>query len=301
VQIGKYSSGYLTAILLKDDPFQLNLFLGIPIHGIIGADFFNSFQVEINYTRKKITFYAQDKLIKKPGQSLPLQVIGGKPYLKVGITTKENQVDTLLLLIDTGASHAISLDLTDENRTLQPAKTIPANLGIGLSGPISGTIGRLEEIDFGHFSFSNVIAAFPQYEDSDLRTIMTRNSGSVGGELLKRFTVLFDYSRGQLYLKKNKNYKAPFEYDMSGIEIYILKDDGKNRYFINRIEKDSPAEHVGLQVDDEILSIDLKDVKQYSLNDIYGLLQSETKTELIIQVLRDDEILFKFLELKRRI
>jgi hypothetical protein len=204
-------------------------------------------------------------------------------------------------LIDTGAGHAVSLDLTDENKKFQPEKTIPANLGIGLSGPISGAIGRLNKISLGNFSFNNIITAFPHYEDSELRTIMTMQSGSIGGELLKRFTLFLDYSRGELYLKKNRSYKAPFEYDMSGIEIYALNEGGKNRFFINRIEENSPAELVGLKVDDEILYINLKDVKQYSLNDIYELLRTETKTDLIIQVLRGNEIFFKFLKLRRRI
>ena len=301
VSAGKHASGNLTAILLKDDPFQLSFFLGLPIHGIIGSDFFSSFKVNINYTKKKVTFYALDRSVKKRGDRVPIQIIAGKPYLKIEIAMENGNKDSLLLLIDTGAGHAVSLDLTDENKKFQPEKTIPANLGIGLSGPISGVIGRLNKIGLGNFSFNNIITAFPHYEDSELRTIMTMQSGSIGGELLKRFTLLLDYSRGELYLKKNRSYKAPFEYDMSGIEIYILNDNGKNRFFINRIEKGSPAELVGLKVDDEILFINLKDVRQYSLNDIYGIFQNETKNDLIIQVLRGNELFFKFLELRRRI
>jgi hypothetical protein len=301
VGIGKHASGNITAILLKDDPFQLSFFLGIPIHGIIGSDFFNSFKVDINYTKRRVTFYALDRTVKKRGEPLPIQIIAGKPYLKTEVTMENGNKDSLLLLIDTGAGHAVSLDLTDENKKFQPEKTIPANLGIGLSGPISGAIGRLNKISLGNFSFNNIITAFPHYEDSELRTIMTMQSGSIGGELLKRFTLFLDYSRGELYLKKNRSYKAPFEYDMSGIEIYALNEGGKNRFFINRIEENSPAELVGLKVDDEILYINLKDVKQYSLNDIYELLRTETKNDLIIQVLRGNEIFFKFLKLRRRI
>ncbi len=301
VNVGEHASGNLTAILLKDDPFQLNFFLGVPIHGIIGSDFFNSFMVNVNYARKKIRFYERDRTVKKRGDHLPIQVVSGKPYLKVEIEMENGGTDSLLLLIDTGAGHAVSLDLADANKKFRPKKSIPANLGIGLSGPISGYIGRLQKIDLGNLSFNNIITAFPQYDDSELRTIMTKQSGSIGGELLKRFNLFIDYSRGELYLKKNRFYKNPFEYDMSGLEIYILNDNGKNRYFISRIEKGSPAELVGLKVDDEILYIDLKDIRQYSLNDIYEMLKSETKNDLIIQVLRGDELFFKFLQLRRRI
>src|SRR5690606_6301140 len=45
IAIGKHVTGALSAILLKDEPFELSYFLGIRIHGIIGSDFFNRFQV----------------------------------------------------------------------------------------------------------------------------------------------------------------------------------------------------------------------------------------------------------------
>lgn len=301
VNVGKHTSGNLTAVLLKDDPFRLSFFLGIPVHGIIGSDFFTSFKVRLNYTRKKLSFYNFDVGTKAYRKRIPLQVIGEKPNIAVTLMEENGIVDSLLLLVDTGAGHAVSLDLNDENKRIQPNRTIPANLGIGLSGPISGFIGRLNTIKFGDFSFNNVITAFPHYEDEKLREIMTRQDGSIGGEILRRFNLLFDYSRSELSLDKNRYFKEPFEYDMSGIEIYVINEGGNNHFFISRIEKDSPAEQVGLEVDDEIISIGLKKVQNLALDDIYDLFKYESKNALIIEVLRGDDRYFKFLILKRRI
>jgi hypothetical protein len=301
VTIGKHASGNLTVVLLKDDPFKLSFFLGIPVHGIIGSDFFTSFKVRLNYTRKKLTFYNFDVATKGYRKRIPLKVIGAKPYIDIALTEENGKIDSLLLLVDTGAGHAVSLDLSDENKGIQPNTTIPANLGIGLSGPISGFIGRVNNIKFGDFSFSHVITAFPHYEDEKLREIMTKQDGSIGGEILRRFNLFFDYSKSELSLNKNRNYKEPFEYDMSGIEIYVISEDGVNRFFISRIEKDSPAEQVGLEVDDEIISSGLKKVQDLSLDGIYDLFKYESKNALIIEVLRGDDRYFKFLTLKRRI
>lgn len=301
VSIGRHASGHLSAVLLKNEPFRLSFFLGIPIHGIIGSDFFNSFKVHLSYTKKKISFYRFDTPMKMRGNRLPIQIIGGKPYANFEILKEDGEVDTLLLLIDTGAGHAVSLDLTEDQMDLKPKATIPANLGIGLSGPIDGYIGRLRRIDFYGFSMNGVIAAFPQYEDLELRNLMTIQKGSIGGELLKRFNILFDYSKKELYFKKNRFYKAPFEYDMAGIEIYAVKDKNRNRFFVNRVEKNSPAELQGFAVDDELLFINFKDVNQYSLNELYGLFKKESKNGLIIQLRRGNEVIFKFLNLRRRI
>ena len=43
-------------------------------------------------------------------------------------------------------------------------------------------------------------------------------NGSVGGEVLKRFNMVFDYPNNKLHLK-NANFKNPFQYNLAGIEL----------------------------------------------------------------------------------
>lgn len=302
IDIGDASGDKLSGILLKEDPFHLSAYVGIPIHGIIGSDVFNSFMVKLNYLSSRMTLYNPEEKIRKRGDRIPIQLIDEKPYVNVLVSSEDGTKDSLLLLIDSGAGHAFSLDLTDDQKRIHPAKTIEGNLGKGLSGSIYGLIGRLPEIQLGEFSIKKVVVAFPMYEDISVRSIMTERSGSVGGELLKRFHLLFDYSRQEIYLKKNREFRKPYEYDMSGMEVYILTDEEDHkRFFISQIDKDTPAEKEGFLAGDEILSINFKDVEGYTLDDINNLLQEETTTDLLFQILRDDQILVKLLELKRRI
>ena len=51
------------------------------------------------------------------------------------------------------------------------------------------------------------------------RKFKSRN-GSLGGNILKRFTVWLDYSKEQIMFKKNGSFKADFNYDMSGLDIF---------------------------------------------------------------------------------
>ncbi|TCK80978.1 PDZ domain-containing protein [Albibacterium bauzanense] len=302
IDVGDASGDKLSGILLKEDPFHLSAYVGIPIHGIIGSDVFNSFMVKLNYLSSKMTLYNPEEKIRKRGDQIPIQLIDEKPYVNVLVSSEDGSKDSLLLLIDSGAGHAFSLDLTDDQKRIHPAKTIEGNLGKGLSGSIYGLVGRLPEIQLGEFSVKKVVVAFPMYEDISVRSIMTERSGSIGGELLKRFHVLFDYSRQEMYLKKNREFRKPYEYDMSGMEVYILTDEENHkRFFISQIDKDTPAEKEGFLAGDEILSINFKDVEGYTLDDINNLLQEETTTDLLFQILRDDQILVKLLELKRRI
>lgn len=303
VDVGAASGEKLSAILLKDDPFHLSAYVGIPVHGIIGSDVFNSFMVKVNYLSKKITLYYPEVKIRKRGDRIPIQLIDEKPYVNVLVSSEDGTQDSLLLLIDSGAGHAFSLDLRDNQERIHPTKTVAGNLGKGLGGAIFGLVGRLPEIQLGEFSIKNVVVAFPMYEDDAVRSLMTERSGSIGGELLKRFHVLFDYSRGEIYLKKNRQYRNPFEYNMSGMEVYVSNgEENDRRFFIGQIDNDTPAEEEGFMVGDEILSINFRDASRYTLDEINNLLQEESTTGLIFQILRDDDrVLVKLLKLKRRI
>lgn len=300
VDIGKSSMNHFPGVLLKDDPFQLSDYMGMVIHGLIGSNFFTSFIVKMEYPSKRLSFYKLDHPPKRKGRRIPIEIIRDKPYVNVVIEDNEHAKDTLLLLIDSGAGHSISLDLTEEEEWMKPKSTIFANLGMGLSGPISGLIGRLEGVRLGDFDFKNVVTAFPEYPNDSLRLIMTDKDGSIGGEILKRFTVTYDYIRQEIYLKKNRYYRLPFEHDMSGMEVYQHVGQG-GRFFISRIEPNSPADSAQFLVNDEILSINFKPSKQYSLDEINQLLRKESKSRLFFEILRGDEILFKIIQLKRRI
>jgi len=299
IEVGKHGRGVLSAVLLKHDPFGLSAYVGMPVHGLIGSDFFRSYQVRIDYGGKRLRFYSPEAKFRKRGSRIGLTLIRDKPYIPVAFR-KGDRVDSLLLLVDSGAGHAVSLDLKEGDQHLFPDSTISANLGMGLGGPISGQIGRFPEVRLGEFRFRNIIAAYPHYNDQQLHLIMTENPGSIGGELLKRFTVTFDYSRKEMYLRKNKHFREPFEHDMSGMEIYH-PDEGEKRFFISRIEPGSPAERAGFRVDDEILSINFEPVQRYTLQKINQLLQKESQGQLIFEVERNDDILFKMITLRRRI
>ncbi|MEG0762174.1 MAG: peptide-binding protein, partial [Chryseobacterium sp.] len=53
--------------------------------------------------------------------------------------------------------------------------------------------------------------------------LVDERKGSLGGEILRRFTVVFDYPNQKLYLKKNGNYNDSFNFNMSGLD---FKQDG---------------------------------------------------------------------------
>lgn len=62
-------------------------------------------------------------------------------------------------------------------------------------------------------------AAFPDEHYFNAITSFGDRNGSLGGELLKRFILGFNYTKGPLSLRKNRFFKSPFNFNMSGIDL----------------------------------------------------------------------------------
>jgi hypothetical protein len=300
VSIGRATMQNIPAAILKTDIFNLSNFLGVHIHGLIGYYFVNSFLVQIKYSSQRLKFYALDQKVKIKGEPVDISMILNKPYLNARILIPELGEISTRLLMDSGASNGLSLETYQGKKFPEPKVRVPANLGMGFSGLISGNIGRVEAVQIGPFTMEQVIASYPDYEDGGAKATETKRNGSVGADLLRHFDITLDYSRNKIYLKPNSNFKLPFEHDMSGLEIYI--EEGKsNRFFVERIEPNSPATAAGIRIGDEIISLNFKSVSTLDLEGIGSMLKSGDGRSIIIEISRKAESLYKVITLKKRI
>ena len=182
-----------------------------------------------------------------------------------------------------------------------PQKFITANLGVGLAGPISGFLSRVDEVDIGKYRLKKVIASFPNdYDTVMLKYMSVARDGNIGVGVLKRFTVIFNYQENAMYLKPNASFREPFEHDMTGIEYYAAGDDFKH-IIISRVEPGSAADEIGLEKDDEITSINFKPVADMSLEEIDAIFRSRDERSLLIEVYHDHKYDRVIITLKRRI
>jgi hypothetical protein len=300
VSIGKARIEHMPAAILKEDFLGLSNYVGMKIHGLIGYYFFNSFIVSINYPSQSISFGLPDSKMKFKGEPIPFELISNKPYITVGIELEDLGIRDAKVLVDNGAGHAISLERWEGEPFPLPKEVISANLGNGLSGPISGKIGRLSTLIIGSFTFKDAIASFPIYEDAAAKALLLNRNGNLGADLLSRFNTTYDYKNGKLYLTKNVFFKRPFDHDMSGLEVYT--DETKNkRFFVMRIETKSPGEASGVEINDEILAINFAATEKMDLNEITRLFRSGDGKNVLLTLNRKGELLFKLIKLKRRI
>lgn len=298
--LGKSVISGLPTAILKEDIFGLSNYLGMKIDGLLGYYFFRGFVVELNYERKRLRFSNHDRPMRIKGEKIPIELKSNKPYVRLSLSNPDLGKVDLKMLVDNGASHAISLERLGEKPFPTGNQTITANLGVGMSGPISGNIGRIAELKLGNFTMNKVLAAYPLYDDVAAKVILKDRNGNLGADILSRFHVVFDYENLSMYLQKNRRFNRPFEHDMSGLELYTTEHKGTH-YFVGRIEAGSPAEIAGIQVDDEIVQINFLPASNYQLSEINALLRSQDGKNMILSIYRNEEILIKIFKLKRRI
>lgn len=302
LQLGKAVARSMNVIILNQDLLELSETLGLPIHGLLGYDFFDSFIVEIRYAAQRLVIRQHSSgYVPEKSTAIPITIEDRKPYIIGDVELDGTLFRALKLIIDTGAGHAVSLESYKGKPFKVPELNIEANLGVGLLGPIHGHIGRIQRITIGEYQLEHVVASFPEFQEVIKRSDFPDRDGNLGNPVLKKFRVTFDYSKKLIYLRPSSSFQEPFEHDMSGLELVTRAPDFK-RILINRIELNSAADSAGLQVADEILSINFRPVQEINMEEINAMFSSRSgKTFFLYIISSNGERRFVMLRLKRRI
>lgn len=298
VKFGDASMENMPTVFLKEDHSTLSGFIGKKIYGLIGYNLFNSFIVKVNYDLRTIKLSSPSKKVKFKGEKIDLTFIDNKPYTTLKVAQEGFIENAILSLIDCGANHAISLETINKKQFPLPKENIDADLGTGLTGKIIGKVGRVTSLKLGSFIFKDAIASYPIYNIDS--TYNKERNANLGAEILSRFTITYDYRNKAMYLKKNSRYKNSFEHDMSGISLYTESGPPSKR-LINKIDDNSPAQNAGLQIGDEIIGINFKNVDDLTLTEISDILKGKNGSGVVVEVWRKNATLVKLLKLKKRI
>lgn len=289
--------------MIINEDFQVSQILGIPVHGLIGFNIFRDFIVRIDYVHSKITLYNPDRYKYRKSKrdiTYPLHFEGTKPYIYTNIVQDDFSKLRVKLLVDTGASDALWLATESSKDIKIPQKNIRSFLGKGLSGELHGHKGRITGIDIGHVPLFEPIVSYPDTFFTSKVNFDKNRNGTLGAEVLRRFSVVIDYPNKKITFRKNQNTKEKFNYNMSGLEVYNPMP-GFPIYTINQVREGSPAHNAGIRVRDQILSVNGSSHKDLTLNDINTLMMTREKRRIRMVVLRDGVKIKTQFQLKREL
>ncbi|MFD0798153.1 aspartyl protease family protein [Maribacter chungangensis] len=327
-RLGTIENASQELFVVMDAAINFSPTLGIPVHGIIGFDLFRDFVVEIDYGKRFLKFYDPKAYSYKRNansESFDISLVHNKAYLNAKVGLENDETVAVKMLLDTGSSDAIWLFENDS--IVLPSNNYEDFLGKGLAGDVYGKRTRISHIQIGSFVLKDAKAAFPNMSVFGAITDLGDRNGTLGGALLKRFNIVFDYPNERISLKKNRNFKLPFQFNISGINLQhagvryiserIMNVTENTEYgnvqimmagatrlslvpeiVVSGIRVGSPAYSAGLKEGDVILAVNGKRVHRYKLQEILQMLNKGKHESVKVRVSRLNRDLIFSLKLK---
>lgn len=224
--------------------------VGRALDGLIGHTLLRRFVVEIDYQAHAIAFY--DPATARPrGTAIPLEISDIDAYVNVELVQGGRTVAAKLEL-DTGSFDALGLS----DRFVQ-ANGLAANKptldvpGVAIGGETSGYRLRLDELRIGPFVLANVPMGATRGSTGDESL---PSAGTLGAEVLRRFTVVLDYPHARMFLEPRTAMPRELAVDCSGLVLRALGDHFE-QLAVHAIIPGSPADAAGLQAGDVIVAV----------------------------------------------
>jgi outer membrane lipoprotein-sorting protein/predicted aspartyl protease len=256
----------------------LSKYEGMPVDGILGYDIFSKFVVKVDYENQKLTLYEPSSFkYEGKGGILPITLEESHPHIKAKV---DGQYEGNFV-IDTGARSSLVLHTPFVQKYDLGAKTgkkIDVFSGIGIGGKAMGKLTRVKSVQIGSFNIPAPVTTLASSEKGAFAS--EKIDGNIGGGILKRFTVIFDYPNQRMILEPNANFSYEDDFDMAGL--WLTKDNDTTK--VDFVVKDSPADKAGIKEGDLILKMNGQWTKDLLLRDIRETLRAgqDKKVSLII-------------------
>jgi hypothetical protein len=268
-------------------PEKPSLGFGRVVDGVIGYTLFSRYVIELDYQSKVANLYEPKTYqYTGSGESLPLKIMSNVPFARVKIPIDGRKPIEGDFLVDLGASRytmILNTPLVDSNKLLATQKTMKEPGAEGVGGEVKLFVGRLPQLQLGRFTITDPVVHFAQ--DRKGAFANSEFSGVIGGELLRRFKVIFDYAHKRIILEANESLTEPFEYDTSGIRLRAEGEDFKTLK-VHRVVENSPAAEAGVREGDVISAVN--DRPATDVDEVRKMFRDEGK-EYLLEIVRGEE------------
>lgn len=254
---------------------------GTKFDGLIGYEVLKRLVTCIDYAGQTVTFTQRsDFSAADVGQAIPFTFFGTTPMVSATLDGVPGQFE-----VDTGSRAGLTLwtPFVKAHHLIERYHASPTTtIGWGVGGKAVGRVARGGELQLGNIRIMHPVLTMQDLAGSP--NSVNGNAGNIGGAILRRFTVTFDYGHHLMYLVPNKDFPKPFDYDRSGM--WINQEQGG--FVVEALLAGGPAATAGLRVGDVIVAIDGTPANQTTLSDWRQALRQENPgTQIQLQVRRD--------------
>ena len=252
---------------------------GRPVDGLIGWEVLARYVTTFDYADKTVT-------LSLPGTApenahvVPFVFYGTQPQIACTIDGIPAECT-----IDTGARDTITFmgPFTTAHPQIVPATlTAPGVNGFGVGGPAIGRLGRVASVGIGNLTLTNLVADYSAQTQGAFAAPFV--AANIGGNLLRRFTITFDYRNGTMALVPNAALHDPDVYERSGL--FLIRHAGNT--VVVDARPGTPAASAGIAKGDVIASIDGSPAGGMSLGQIRDVFYQPAGTVVTLQITGKD-------------
>jgi Aspartyl protease len=228
---------------------------GSPIDGAIGSDLFERYVVVIDYPHRMLTLCTTDNhAVSGGGVTLPLAINGHRPFVRAKVRSASAAETDGRFVVDLGANDGLSFHspFLARHQDLIPERTIP-HTSFGVAGPSPGRLGRIAYLTLGPVQVPNLLAVFSAASRGSAAD--ESYDGAIGGGLLRRFIVTFDYQHRRMILDSVPPGDADDVSDMTGMGLRCTALPCR-AIAVDQVVPGSPADSAGIHVTDLIEAVD---------------------------------------------
>ena len=179
---------------------------------VVGRSIFASFVVKVDWEKMELTLYDPARFkYDGHGTELPIEFDRhGLPYLRAKVSTVDAADVPVKLVVDSGASHPLSLMYGGNSPFKEPTGVEKRVIGRGASGEVRAYVTNSPCLTVAGFTLKNVPTFYPDESLGPIGRDFDQN-GNLGAGVLRRFTVVYDYPNRRMYLEPNQHFADEFK------------------------------------------------------------------------------------------
>ncbi len=197
VDFGPIAMAELTAVLIPGASLPCpERFAAIGFGGVVGADLFRRFVVEVDWGTRKLRFHEPAGFTPPPGaREVPLVFSSGHPYVDVQVDLADGRSAATRLHLDTGMNSGLTLTAGS-----RPEFTMPLEGKVRTGCFVSGKSEAREGSPVGlRLGAARLDAVTPVYGVAEGASV-TRRNGALGAAVLSRQRLIVDYPRERIFI-----------------------------------------------------------------------------------------------------